>query len=223
MSEQFKEVQVVNLSDVKPYDNNPRNNEGAVDDLAKIIEANGFLVPLIVDKDMVLITGHTRRLAMMKLGMEQAQVIIADHLTPAQVRSFRLADNRVGENSKWDENKLAEELRQLSEMGFDLGFTGFSQEELDCLCGSIEATCLDDMDYEAVCGQVAPKEIKAKGSVVISIGNYKFYVTVEEYKAWEEEMQKDFPKRTGFILELGKRLGFSKADEPKDLEEGTDQ
>lgn len=211
MQEQFREVQVVDLSEVKPYDNNPRNNEGAVDDLARIIEANGFLVPLIVDKNMVLVTGHTRRLAMLKLGMTKAQVIVADHLSDQQVAAFRLADNRVSENSKWDENKLADELRQLSDMGFDLSFTGFSKEELDCLCGSIDASCLDDMDYETICGEVAPKVVASKTTIVVSVGNYRFYVSVEEYKAWESDLLSKFPKRNDLVNEIGQRLGFMTA------------
>lgn len=207
-NQEFKEVLIVDLASVVPYHNNPRNNEGAVDGLAKVIQTNGFLVPLVVDKDMVLITGHTRRLAMMKLGMTKAQIIVADHLSPEQVQAFRLADNRVSENSKWDEGKLAEELRQLSEIGFDLESTGFSKEELDCLCGSIDASCLDEMDYASVCGTVNPKAVQARDNVVVSVGNYRLYVHINDYKQWEAEMLSKHPKRNELIGALITMLGF---------------
>lgn len=222
MQDNFKEVQVVDLVVVKPYHNNPRNNEAAVDGLAKVIQENGFLVPLVVDKDMVLITGHTRRLAMQKLGMTKAQIIVADHLTPAQVQAFRLADNRVSENSKWDENKLAEELRQLSDMGFDLGFTGFSQEELDCLCGSIDASCLDEMDYASVCGQVNPKAVQARDNVVVSVGNYKLYVHINDYKTWEAALLQKHPTRNELIAAISEMLGFPKTVQPVPVDEQED-
>lgn len=120
-------------SDIIPYVNNPRHNESAVDAVASSIRDFGFNVPLVLDKDHIIITGHTRHQAALKLGLETVPCIIADHLTPAQAKAFRLADNRVSELATWDEELLQAELQQLSEMGIDMGDFGFTEEELESL------------------------------------------------------------------------------------------
>ena len=124
-------MKIVNLKtdQLIPYVNNPRHNEDAVDAVASSIAAFGFNVPIVLDKDRVIITGHTRRLAAIKLGLETVPCIIADHLTPAQVQAFRLADNRVAEISTWDDELLQAELDQLAEAGIDMS-DYFTDEEL---------------------------------------------------------------------------------------------
>ena len=127
-------MKIINLKtdQLIPYVNNPRHNEDAVDAVASSIAAFGFNVPIVLDKDRVIITGHTRRLAAIKLGLESVPCIIADHLTPAQVQAFRLADNRVAEISTWDDELLRAELDQLAEAGIDMS-DYFTDEELDSL------------------------------------------------------------------------------------------
>lgn len=196
------------LSAIKPYWNNPRKNDEAVEALKKSIKEFSFLVPIVVDAEGVIITGHTRYKASVELGLTEVPVIYAAHLSPEQAKAFRLADNRISENSKWDETKLAEELRALQDLGFDMEGTGFSKEELDCLCGTITADCLGDMDFASVCGTVAPKSSTVRDSVVISVGNYRFYVGVQDYKLWEAQMLSKFPKRLDLVNELIGRLGF---------------
>lgn len=198
-----------NPNELTPFFNNPRDNDGAVDDLMKSIDQFDFLVPIVVDKDGIIVTGHTRHKASLKMNLEEVPVIYASHLTDAQIKAFRIADNRLSENAKWDENKLSDELRSISDMGFDMAFTGFSAAELDCLCGTINASCLTELDYESVCGVVTEKEVVAKGTLIISMGNYKFYVDVPAYKAWEADLLQDFPKRADLVAELAKRLGFT--------------
>ena len=80
-----------------PYVNNPRNNQNSIDKVASSIKEFGFKVPIVVDKDHVVVTGHTRLLASKKLGIEEVPCIIAEDLTPAQIKAFRLADNKVSE------------------------------------------------------------------------------------------------------------------------------
>lgn len=135
-------MNITNLkpSDIIPYVNNPRHNESAVDAVASSIRDFGFNVPLVLDKDHVIITGHTRHQAALKLGLETVPCIIADHLTPAQAKAFRLADNRVSELATWDEELLQAELQQLSEMGIDMGDFGFTAEELESLDDIAEDT-----------------------------------------------------------------------------------
>lgn len=116
---------------VRPYPNNPRNNKKAVAAVAASIKEFGFKVPIVVDTAGVIITGHTRREAAISLGMKTVPVIVADDLTEAQIRAFRLADNKVSEFSEWDEDALAEELAYLDEaaLGIDMADIGFEMED----------------------------------------------------------------------------------------------
>lgn len=120
-------IQMIGLNELKPYKNNPRNNDNAVDYVAKSIEEFGFKVPIIIDKNNVIVAGHTRYKACKKLGIDQVPCIIADDLSEEQVKAFRLADNKVSDYSIWDNVALLKELEELKE--FDI-FTGFSESDL---------------------------------------------------------------------------------------------
>lgn len=117
------------LRKIIPYENNPRKNEKAVDAVMQSIKQFGFKNPIIVDENMVIISGHTRRLAALKLSMEKVPVIIAKDLTDEQVRAFRLADNRVASFSSWDEEKLKEEIADINNI--DLSDFGFKKDKID--------------------------------------------------------------------------------------------
>lgn len=109
---------------LRPYENNPRINDGAVEAVAKSIDEFGFKVPIVVDPDYVIIAGHTRLKAAERLGLKSVPVVIADDLTEEQARAFRLADNKTAELAEWDFEKLNEELGDIfdidmSEFGFD--------------------------------------------------------------------------------------------------------
>lgn len=120
-------IKELSISQLHEYDNNPRNNDGAVDAVAASIREFGFKVPVIVDGDNVIVAGHTRVKAARKLGMSAVPCIIADDLTPEQIKAFRLADNKTGELAGWDFAKLEEELAALD--GFDMSAFGFVQNE----------------------------------------------------------------------------------------------
>lgn len=115
------------LSWLKPYANNPRDNESAVEPVAKSIKEFGFKVPIVATSDGEIINGHTRFKASKLLGLEKVPVIIADDLTDEQIKAFRLADNKVSEFSKWNEDKLRDELKQLE---MDMAEFGFEFTEL---------------------------------------------------------------------------------------------
>ena len=108
------------VSDLIPYINNPRNNENAVDKVASSIKEFGFKVPIVIDKNNVIVNGHTRLLASKKLGLEEVPVIVADDLSDAQIKAFRIADNKVSEYASWDEELLKLELEQLEDMNFSM-------------------------------------------------------------------------------------------------------
>jgi ParB-like chromosome segregation protein Spo0J len=118
----------IDLCDIIPYENNPRRNEKAVDAVANSIKTFGFNNPIILDKDNVIISGHTRRLASLQLGLERVPCYIAEDLSEEQVRAFRLADNRVASLSTWDEKKLTEEIREI--LNIDLSDFGFKQDDI---------------------------------------------------------------------------------------------
>ena len=113
------------LNEIKPYENNPRHNDNAVDAVANSIREFGFKVPIVVDSDGVIVAGHTRYKAAQKLGLQTVPCLVADDLTDEQVKAFRLADNKVGELATWDLDALKVELDNIGEidlsgMGFDL-------------------------------------------------------------------------------------------------------
>lgn len=113
-----------NLDEIRPYENNPRVNDKAAVAVAKSIEAYGFKVPVVISADGEIVCGHTRYKAAQQLKLESVPCIVADDLTPEQIKAFRLADNKVSDVSIWDNKKLLQELQELDELGNDL-FTGF--------------------------------------------------------------------------------------------------
>lgn len=112
------------LDEIHPYKNNPRVNDKAAMAVAKSIEAYGFKVPIIISADGEIVCGHTRYKAAQLLHMESVPCIIADDLTPEQIKAFRIADNKVSDFSIWDNKRLLEELGNIDDnlfTGFELG------------------------------------------------------------------------------------------------------
>ena len=124
-------IEMMPIKSIKPYDKNPRKNEKAIPQVIKSITEFGWRQPIVVDKDMVVIVGHTRLAAAKKMKLKQVPVHVAD-LTEAQVRAYRIADNRSHERSEWDMSVLSGELDAIFDMDvrFDLEFMDFSLEDL---------------------------------------------------------------------------------------------
>lgn len=123
-------VQYWAIERVKEYARNPRKNEAAVDAVVASIREFGWQQPIVVDDKGVVIAGHTRLKAARKLDLAKVPVLVAEDLTPAQVKAYRLADNRLHENAKWDAGQLRLEIDDLRGMNFDLSLTGFEPDEL---------------------------------------------------------------------------------------------
>lgn len=122
------EIIYKSTKEIKPYENNPRNNNEAVEKVAVSITDYGFRVPIIIDSNNVIVAGHTRYKAALKIGCESVPCIVIDDLTPEQIRAYRLVDNKTAEYSSWDFEMLEKELKSLdidiSEFEFpDLGET----------------------------------------------------------------------------------------------------
>jgi DNA modification methylase len=124
------EVKLVSIDAVKPYDKNPRINDAAVNAVAASLKQFGFRQPIVVDEGMVIICGHTRWKAAMKLGLKQVPVHVAKDLTPDQVKAYRIADNATGDLATWDYDLLPLELKDLQAADFDLSVLGFDADEL---------------------------------------------------------------------------------------------
>jgi site-specific DNA-methyltransferase (adenine-specific) len=148
------------LDELIPYENNPRDNDDAVDYVAESIKEFGFKVPIIIDKNNVIVAGHTRYKACKKLSINEVPCLVADDLTEEQIKAFRLADNKVAEIATWDFEKLDLELSTL-ELDMELfGFEIIEDEE------PVEAT---EDDYEVE----VPAEPKAKYGDVYQLGKHR--------------------------------------------------
>ena len=124
-------IEILPIISITPYARNPRRNEGVpVSKVKASLKEFGWQQPIVVDKDMTIVVGHTRYLAALELGMTEVPVHIADKLTPNQIRAYRIADNKTATFSEWDMDLLALEFDDLKAEGFDLDLTGFDADEL---------------------------------------------------------------------------------------------
>lgn len=126
-------IELRRLSDIRPYENNPRINDEAVSVVAESIRQFGFRQPIVVDPQGIIVAGHARYKSALKLGLEKVPVHVAQDLSAEQIKAYRIADNKSAELSEWDYDLLPIELAELQEMNYDLGALGFDQDELAML------------------------------------------------------------------------------------------
>lgn len=149
------------LTEIIPYEKNPRKNDEAVKYVAESIKQFGFKVPIVIDKNNVIVAGHTRYKASKKLGLKEVPCIVADDLTEEQIKAYRLADNKVAEQAEWDIELLDEELDSILEIdmadfGFELNLDEEEQEVVE-----------DEFDQEL------PVEPRAKLGDIYQLGNHR--------------------------------------------------
>ena len=182
------------LSTIRPYENNPRLNDAAVEYVANSIREFGWKQPIVIDRDGVIVAGHTRYKAAQKLGLKTAPCVVADDLTPDQVKAYRLADNKVAEMADWDFSALEEELA-----GIDLDMTDFGFFNLED-----EPGIHDDEDFEP-----EPPEIpKAKRGEIYQLGNHR--LMCGDSTSWEDVA----------VLMDGKKAAFVFTDPPWNVNYG---
>ena len=153
------------LSDIKPYEKNPRKNDNAVEYVANSIKSFGFKVPIVIDKDGVIVAGHTRYKASKKLGLEKVPCIIADDLTDEQIKAYRLADNKVSEKSEWDFDLLFDELSEIGDL-IDMSAFDFDVN-IDIERESSGEAQEDNFEPEL------PENPKAKLGDIYQLGNHR--------------------------------------------------
>lgn len=149
------------ISEIKPYERNPRRNDEAVKYVAESIKKFGFKVPIVIDKDNVIVAGHTRYKAAKKLSLKEVPCIVADDLTDEQIKAFRLADNKVAEKAEWDFDLLFDELDNIFDI--DMESLGFEFDVEDEETEIFE----DDFDSEL------PEEPKSKLGDIYQLGNHR--------------------------------------------------
>tara|TARA_A100001201_G_scaffold16663_2_gene19629 strand:- start:783 stop:1442 length:660 start_codon:yes stop_codon:yes gene_type:complete len=182
-------MEEVDIDLIKPYKNNPREiSAEAVQKVMKSIKEFGYNQPIVVDKDHVILAGHTRWKAMKQLGKKKANIIIRD-LTKEQAVAYRIMDNRSGEESKWQNKLLAEELNVLQDKSFDLDLTGFNATELENLANDKELGFIQNA-----------KELKENLNVefpdnmqVTHVKMVQLFLNTEtekDFKIWCTELQK---------------------------------
>lgn len=166
----------MNIENLIPYEKNPRNNADAIGLVANSIREFGFKVPIIVDVDNVIVAGHTRYLAAQQLGMESVPCIMADDLTPEQVKAFRLADNKVAEVATWDNELLNLELTDLKVLDFEMSDFGFFND--------LETLPINDEDVET--STTFEHKMKIDNKVVI-MTEEEANMLLEKYEKYIED------------------------------------
>lgn len=207
------QIEYIDINDIAKYEWNPRDNAAAVQSVANSIQAFGFLVPCVVDDDNILVCGHTRTEAAKLLGLIEIPCIRARGLTPEQINAFRIIDNKVSEQAKWDNELLAGELGKLSDLGLDFTQFGFNQESLDCLQQMVSSDCLSAetlLPADASASEATHVARRSPQTARMVLGEFVFFLPVQTYRNWidglrqlhnfdEEEMVADVKRRLGVL------------------------
>jgi len=164
-------IKNTDINDIKPYDKNPRNNANSIDKVADSIAEFGFRQPIVVDEDMIVLAGHTRLLASKQLGLKKVPVHIAEGLTNAQKKAYRIMDNKSSEDSEWDKGLLNLEIKDLIEDNYDLNMTGFTPEQIDALSVLTESILEGETDEDSI--PEPPKEPKSKLGDIYQLGHHR--------------------------------------------------
>lgn len=204
------------LSQITPYENNPRQNAEAVQSVANSIRQFGFIVPIVVNAEGVIAAGHTRYEAARYLGMEQVPVVVADHLTPQQLDAFRLIDNKVSELAKWDLDMLSAEITALQNSGIEFTNYGWTQEEIDCLTEIVADDCLsagvatqlDQRRHDDIDTRRAPARTR------FVLGDIVFFVDQSAAREWLSDIRAEVDfEETALINLIKDRLGIDQYEE----------
>lgn len=220
------EIVMRKIGELKPYENNPRHNDMAVDAVAASIQQFGFKNPVIIDKDGVIVAGHTRYKAAKKLGITDIPCISADDLSDEQIKAFRLADNKTAELAEWDEDLLGKEMQgiiniDMSQFGFSVGEDELGEEMQDdkhtlkvkipqyeitgeCpeISDMLDSSKADELIQEVEATDI-PEEIREFLIQAARRHNVFNYRNIAEYYAHAEpEVQKLFEKSALVIIDV---------------------
>lgn len=204
-------MEYVDINDIAPYPFNPRKNAEAVESLANTIRTFGFLIPVVIDKDNVLVAGHTRVEAAKRLSLTEVPAVRVDHLTDEQVNAFRLIDNKVAELAKWDFDMLAGEINKLSSSGISLTDFGWTRQELDCMSEMVADDCLstEALMTAETRENLRRAERRAPATARFVLGELVFFIPATDYASWVNGIRElcDY-NEAEITVELKRRLGI---------------
>ena len=163
------QIKLAEISTIKPYENNPRKlSEQAIEKVAMSLKEYGFRQPIVVDKDMVIVAGHTRFRASKKLGLKQVPISVIDNLSEEQINAYRIADNRTAEESEWDNELLKMEIKELKAKDFKLDLLGFNDEQLNNILFEEKQGLTDEDEVPET-----PEEPISKLGDIWKLGNHR--------------------------------------------------
>ena len=163
------QIKVAEISNIKPYENNPRKlSEQAIEKVAVSLKEYGFRQPIVVDKNMVIVAGHTRFRASKKLGLKQVPISIIDNLSEEQINAYRIADNRTAEESEWDNELLKMEIKELEAKDFKLDLLGFNDQQLNNILFEEKQGLTDEDEVPET-----PEEPISKLGDIWKLGNHR--------------------------------------------------
>ncbi len=162
-------IEIADITSIKPYENNPRKlSETAIEKVAMSLKEYGFRQPIVVDKDRVIVAGHTRFRASKKLGLKQVPVSVIDNLTEEQINAYRIADNRTAEESEWDSELLKMEIKELEAKDFKLDLLGFNEDQLNDILFEEKQGLTDEDEVPET-----PEEPISKLGDIWKLGNHR--------------------------------------------------
>ena len=162
-------IETADINTIKPYENNPRKlKDSAIEKVAMSLKEYGFRQPIVVDKDRIIVVGHTRYRASKKLGFKEVPITIADNLTPEQINAYRIADNRTAEESEWDSELLKMEIKELEAKDFKLDLLGFNEDQLNDMLFEEKQGLTDEDEVPEV-----PEEPISKLGDIWKLGNHR--------------------------------------------------
>ena len=162
-------IEIADINSIKPYENNPRKlKDAAIEKVAMSLKEYGFRQPIVVDKDRIIVVGHTRYRASKKLGFKEVPITVADNLTPEQINAYRIADNRTAEESEWDSELLAMEIKDLEAKDFKLDLLGFNEDQLNDILFEEKQGLTDEDEVPE-----APEEPISKLGDIWKLGNHR--------------------------------------------------
>ena len=162
-------IETADINTIKPYENNPRKlKDSAIEKVAMSLKEYGFRQPIVVDKDRIIVVGHTRYRASKKLGFKEVPITIADNLTPEQINAYRIADNRTAEESEWDSELLKMEIKDLEAKDFKLDLLGFNEDQLNDMLFEEKQGLTDEDEVPE-----APEEPISKLGDIWILGNHR--------------------------------------------------
>jgi len=162
-------IEIADINTIKPYENNPRKlKDSAIEKVAMSLKEYGFRQPIVVDKDKIIVAGHTRYRASKKLGLKEVPITVVDNLTPEQINAYRIADNRTAEESEWDNELLKMEIKDLESKDFKLDLLGFNEDQLNDLLFEEKQGLTDEDEVPE-----APEELITKLGDIWKLGNHR--------------------------------------------------